>query len=174
VLVDDVDQDSRMGKHLGAIVIGATISPAKVVLTKANGSDHVLNTHDAGWENQVRAITGGKSVPLVCDSIGKATVLVGQDYLQPRGVMVAYGNVSGPVDPFLPSILAAKGTLFVTRPTPAQYTRTAGELQAAADDLFVVIPAGAVKITINQRHALKDAAWAQDSLTGKKTTGATV
>jgi NADPH2:quinone reductase len=88
--------------------------------------------------------------------------------------MVTYGNASGPVDPFSPSILAAKGSLFVTRPVLAHYTRTAEELQETADDLFQVLLTGAVKVAINQRFALKDAAQAHDALTGKKTTGATI
>ena len=88
--------------------------------------------------------------------------------------MVTYGNASGPVDPFSPSVLAGKGSLFVTRPVLAHYTATPEALQATADDLFAVIASGAVKVAINQRFALKDAAKAQDELTGKKTTGATI
>jgi NADPH:quinone reductase len=164
----------QWAKHLGATVIGTTTSPEKVALAKANGCSHVLNTKDAGWEKQVREITGGAGVPVVYDSIGKDTFMAGLDCLQPRGIMVTYGNASGPVDPFSPSILAAKGSLFVTRPTLAHYTRTHAELQAAADDLFAVILSGAVKVAINQRFALKDAAQAHDALTSKHTTGATI
>src|SRR5471030_22528 len=134
----------QWAKHLGAIVIGSTTSPDKVALARANGCAHVLNTKDAGWEKQVRGIT------------------------------VTYGNASGPVDPFSPSILAAKGSLFVTRPTLAHYTSTHAELQETADDLFAVIQSGAVKVAINQRFALKDAAKAHDALTSKQTTGATI
>jgi NADPH2:quinone reductase len=164
----------QWAKHLGATVIGTTTSPGKVALAKANGCDHVLNTKDAGWEKQVREITGGKGVPVVYDSIGKDTFMAALDCLSPRGIMVTYGNASGPVDPFSPSILAAKGSLFVTRPTLAHYTRTHAELQETADDLFAVIQSGAVKVAINQRFALKDAAKAHDALTGKQTTGATI
>ena len=164
----------QWAKHLGATVIGSTTSPAKVELAKANGCAHVLNTRDAGWEKKVREITGGKGVPVVYDSIGKDTFMAGLDCLQPRGIMVTYGNASGPVDPFSPAILASKGSLFVTRPTLAHYTRTAQEVQETADDLFKVIESGAVKVAINQRFALKDAAKAHDALTGKKTTGATI
>jgi NADPH2:quinone reductase len=88
--------------------------------------------------------------------------------------MVTYGNASGPVDPFSPAILAQKGSLFVTRPVLGHYTSTPEELQATADDLFAVLASGAVKVSINQRYALKDAARAQDELTAKKTTGATI
>jgi len=164
----------QWAKYLGATVIGSTTSPDKVALARANGCAHVLNTHEAGWEKKVREITGGKGVPVVYDSIGKDTFLAGLDCLQPRGIMVTYGNASGPVDPFSPSILASKGSLFVTRPTLAHYTRTAQELQETADDLFAVISSGAVKIAINQRFALKDAAKAHDALTSKQTTGATI
>jgi NADPH2:quinone reductase len=164
----------QWAKHLGATVIGSTTSPEKVELAKANGCAHVINTRDAGWEKQVRELTGGKGVPVVYDSIGKDTFMAGLDCLQPRGIMVTYGNASGPVDPFSPAILAAKGSLFVTRPVLAHYTSTAKELQDTADDLFAVIGSGAVKVAINQRFALKDAARAHDALTGKKTTGATI
>jgi NADPH2:quinone reductase len=164
----------QWAKSLGAIVIGTTTSPEKVAMCKALGCDYVLNTHDAGWERQVREITSGKGVPVVYDSIGKATFLAGLDCLEPRGIMVTYGNASGPVDPFSPSILAAKGSLFVTRPTLAHYTRTPQEVQETADDVFAVIASGKVKIAINQRHALKDAARAHEELAAKKTTGATV
>jgi NADPH:quinone reductase len=164
----------QWAKHLGATVIGTTTSPEKVALAKANGCTHVLSTHEQGWEKKVREITGGAGVPVVYDSIGKDTFLAGLDCLQPRGIMVTYGNASGPVDPFSPSILAAKGSLFVTRPTLAHYTRTQAELQETADDLFAVIASGAVKIAINQRFALKDAAKAHDALTSKQTTGATI
>jgi NADPH2:quinone reductase len=164
----------QWAKHLGATVIGSTTSPAKVELAKANGCAHVLNTKEPGWEKKVREITGGKGVPVVYDSIGKDTFMAGLDCLQPRGIMVTYGNASGPVDPFSPAILASKGSLFVTRPTLAHYTRTAQEVQETADDLFKVIESGAVKVAINQRFALKDAAKAHDALTGKKTTGATI
>jgi NADPH2:quinone reductase len=160
--------------HLGATVIGSTTSPEKVDLAKANGCAHVINTKQPGWEKKVREITGGKGVPVVYDSIGKDTFMAGLDCLQPRGIMVTYGNASGPVDPFAPSVLAAKGSLFVTRPVLAHYTRTAEELQETADDLFKVLQSGAVKVHINQRFALKDAAQAQDALTGKRTTGATI
>ena len=164
----------QWAKALGATVIGTTTSPEKVALCKANGCDHVLNSQDAGWEKQVRDITGGKGVPVVYDSIGKAAFLAGLDCLQPRGIMVTYGNASGPVDPFAPGILAGKGSLFVTRPTLAHYTRTPEEMQETADDVFAVVASGKVKVAINQRYALKDAAQAQADLAAKKTTGATI
>jgi NADPH2:quinone reductase len=162
----------QWAKHLGATVIGSTTSPDKVALARENGCAHVLNTRDAGWEKKVREITGG--VPVVYDSIGKDTFEASLDCLQARGLMVSFGNSSGPVTPFPLGILATKGSLYLTRPTLAHYTRTAQEMQETADDLFAVLESGAVKVAINQRVALKDAAKAQEALAGKKTTGATV
>ena len=164
----------QWAKHLGATVIGSTTSPDKVAPARANGCAHVLDTRVEGWEKKVRDITGGAGVPVVYDSIGKDTFLAGLDCLSPRGVMVTYGNSSGPVAPFAPGILAAKGSLFVTRPTLAHYVGTPKELQDTADDLFGVILSGAVKVAVNQRYALKDAAQAQIDLAARKTTGATV
>jgi NADPH:quinone reductase len=164
----------QWAKHLGATVIGSTTSPDKVALAHANGCAHVLDTREAGWEKKVREITGGAGVPVVYDSIGKDTFLAGLDCLSPRGLMVTYGNSSGPVAPFAPGILAAKGSLFVTRPTLAHYVGTPKELQDTADDLFGVILSGAVKVAVNQRFPLKDAAKAQEELAARKTTGATV
>ena len=122
----------------------------------------------------MRELTGGKRVPVGYDSIGKTTFLAGLDCLSMRGIMVTYGNASGPVDPFSPALLAQKGSLLVTRPILAHYTSTPEELQSTADDLFAVLASGAVNVAINQRYALKDAAKAQDALTARKTSGATI
>jgi len=127
-----------------------------------------------GWEKQVREITKGVGVPVVYDSIGKDTFEASLDCLQVRGLMVSFGNSSGPVTPFPLGILATKGSLMVTRPTLASFVRTAKEMQDTADDLFAVIKSGAVKVAIHQRFALKDAAKAQEALAAKKTIGATV
>jgi NADPH2:quinone reductase len=164
----------QWAKHLGATVIGSTTSPDKVQLAKDNGCDYVLDTKQPGWEKKVREITGGKGVPVVYDSIGKDTFEASLDCLQVRGLMVSYGNSSGPVTPFPLGILATKGSLMLTRPTLAHFVRTAEEMQQTADDLFAVLKSGAVKVAINQRVPLKDAAKAQDALAAKKTIGATV
>jgi NADPH2:quinone reductase len=164
----------QWAKHLGATVIGSTTSPDKVKLAKENGCDYVLDTRDAGWEKKVREITGGAGVPVVYDSIGKDTFEASLDCLETRGLMVSFGNSSGPVTPFPLGILATKGSLYVTRPTLAHYTRTAQEMQETADDLFAVIKSGAVKVAVNQHVPLKDAAKAQEALAAKKTIGATV
>ena len=164
----------QWAKHLGATVIGSTTSPDKVEQARENGCDYVLNTRDAGWEKKVREITKGAGVPVVYDSIGKNTFEASLDCLQQRGLMASFGNSSGPVTPFPLGILATKGSLYVTRPTLAHYTRTAKEMQETADDLFAVIKSGAVKVAIHQRFALKDDARAQEALAAKKTVGATV
>jgi NADPH2:quinone reductase len=149
-------------------------SPAKKEFARKNGCAHVLNLAEPGWEHIVREITGGAGVPVVYDSIGKDTFLASLDCLRPRGLMVSYGNASGPVSPLAPSILASKGSLFLTRPVLAHYTGTAEALQAAADELFAAVQSGAVTVAINQRFALKDAARAHDLLAARKTIGATV
>jgi NADPH2:quinone reductase len=162
----------QWAKYLGARVIGTVGSEAKAALARSNGCDHVLLLSE-DWKAKVREISGG-GVTVVYDSIGKDTFEASLDCLRPRGMMVSFGNSSGAVPPFAPGQLASKGSLFLTRPTLWHYTSTPKELQATADDLFQVIQSGAVKIAVNQRYALKDAARAQEDLAGRKTTGATV
>ena len=123
---------------------------------------------------RVRELTGGAGVPVVYDSIGRDTFAGSLDCLAVRGLMVSFGNSSGPAPPFEPGILAAKGSLYFTRPTLASYTRTPHELKETADDLFAVITSGAVKITINQRFPLAEARKAHEALHSRVTTGATV
>jgi NADPH2:quinone reductase len=164
----------QWAKHLGATVIGTTTSPGKVELARANGCAHVLNSKDAGWEKEVRTLTGGKGVPVVYDSIGKDTFAGSLDALAVRGLLVSFGNSSGAVPAFEPGILSAKGSLYLTRPTLASYTRNARELQETADDLFAVIAAGAVRIAVNQRFKLSEARKAHEALHSRTTTGATV
>src|ERR1700744_509691 len=148
----------QWAKHLGATVIGTVGSDDKAALAKANGYDHVLKTRSDDWVKRVREITNGEGVPVVYDSIGKDTWSGSLDCLAVRGMMVSFGNSSGAVPAFEPGILAGKGSLYVTRPTLGSYTRNAIELQKTADDLFAVIKSGAVKIAINQRFKLEDAA----------------
>jgi len=164
----------QWAKHLGATVIGTVGHEDKRALAKANGCDHVLNTRNTDWEKQVREITKGEGVPVVYDSVGKDTWSGSLDCLAVRGMMVSFGNSSGAVPAFEPGILSAKGSLYVTRPTLASYTRNAIELQETADDLFAVIASGAVKIQINQRFKLADAAKAHEALHSRQTTGATI
>jgi NADPH2:quinone reductase len=164
----------QWAKHLGATVIGTVGSESKIALAKENGCDHVLSTHDSEWPKKLRELTGGKGVPVVYDSIGKATWGGSLDCLAIRGLMVSFGNSSGAVPAFEPGILAGKGSLYLTRPTLAHYTRDAQELQATANDLFEVIGSGAVKIAIHQRFKLAEARAAHEALHSRNTTGATV
>jgi NADPH:quinone reductase len=164
----------QWAKRLGATVIGTVGSDDKRALARANGCDHVLNTRSQDWVARVREITGGAGVPVVYDSIGKDTWAGSLDCLAVRGTMVSFGNASGAVPAFEPGILSAKGSLYLTRPTLMHYTRDAKELQATADDLFAVIETGAVKIRINQRFKLADAAKAHEALHSRATTGATI
>jgi len=164
----------QWAKHLGATVIGTVGDDAKIPLARANGYDHVLNTRSDDWVAKVREITGGKGVPVVYDSIGKDTWAGSLDCLAVRGLMASFGNASGPAPLFDPGLLAAKGSLYLTRPTLVSYTQTAEELAETAQDLFDVIAAGAVKIAVNQRFPLSQARAAHEALHGRGTTGATV
>jgi len=164
----------QWAKHLGCTVIGTVGHTEKVALAKANGCAHVLNTRSGDWVKQVRELTNGEGVPAVYDSIGKDTFEGSIDCLEIRGMMVSFGNSSGAVAPFQPGVLAAKGSLYVTRPTLAHYTRDAKELQETANDLFAVIESGAVKIAIGQRFEMADARAAHEALHSRETTGATI
>ncbi|HEY5338586.1 MAG TPA: quinone oxidoreductase [Rhizomicrobium sp.] len=164
----------QWAKHLGVTVIGTVGSDEKIALARDNGCAHVLNLSKEDWAKRVREITKGDGVPVVYDSVGKETWEGSLDCLATRGFMVTFGNSSGAVPAFAPGILAGKGSLYVTRPTLGSYTRNAKELQATADDLFDVIGSGAVKIQINQRFKLADAAKAHEALHSRKTTGATI
>jgi NADPH2:quinone reductase len=164
----------QWAKHLGTITIGTVGSDDKIALAQSHGYDHVLNLSKEDWGKRVRELTKGEGVPVVYDGVGKATWDGSLDCLAVRGMMVSFGNSSGAVPPFAPGILSTKGSLYVTRPTLASYTRTAGELQETANDLFAVIASGAVKIEINQRFRLSEAAKAHEALQSRKTTGATI
>jgi NADPH2:quinone reductase len=165
---------AQWAKHLGATVIGTVGSEEKVALAKDNGCAHVLNTRQDDWVKRVREITNGAGVPVVYDSIGKDTFMGSLDCLSVRGMMVLFGNSSGPVPPFGPMILAQKGSVYLTRPTLANYARNAQELDETAGDLFAVIASGAVKVAVNQRFKLADARLAHEALHSRATTGATV
>ena len=165
----------QWAKHLGATVIGTVGSKDKAALARAHGCDHVLNSRTDDIAKEVRALTGGAGVPVVYDSIGKDTFEASLNSLEMRGLMVSYGNASGsppPVD--LHHDLTYKGSLFITRPTLVHYTRTAEEIQSAADDLFSVIEGGVVKVEIRQRFRLDQARAAHEALHSRATTGATV
>jgi NADPH2:quinone reductase len=164
----------QWAKHLGCTVIGTVGSDDKIELAKQHGYDRLLNLRQDEWVERVREWTGGQGVPVVYDSVGKDTFQGSLDCLALRGMLVSFGNSSGAVPPFEPSILSAKGSLFLTRPTLFHYANTPEALQAMANELFAVIASGAVKITINQRFALADARAAHEALHSRKTTGATI
>ena len=162
----------QWAKHLGATVIGVVSTPEKAALITSLGADHALLTSE-DIPSRVREITGGAMLPVVYDSVGKDTFITSLDCLAPLGLMISYGNASGPVTTDL-GVLAAKGSLYVTRPTLNTYTAKRADLVATANDLFEVVRSGAVKINVNQSFALKDAAEGHRALEGRKTTGSTV
>lgn len=163
----------QWAKHLGAIVIGVVSTPEKAELARSFGAAHVF-VGTTGLPAEVKRITGGAMVPAVYDSVGKDTFMTSLDCLAPLGLMVSYGSASGAVPPLDISVLAAKGSLFLTRPSLASYTSRRADLEAAARDLFEVVGSGAVKIQVNQTFPLKDAAQAHEALEARKTTGSTV
>jgi NADPH2:quinone reductase len=163
----------QWAKHLGATVIGVVSSEQKAELARAHGATHTVIGH-AGLAAEVKRMTGGEMVPVVYDSVGKDTFMESLDSLAPLGLMVSYGNASGPVPPVELSLLAAKGSLFLTRPSLATYTAKRSDLERVAADLFDVVGSGAVKVTVNQTFSLKDAGEAHTALEARKTTGSTV
>ena len=161
-------------KHLGATVIGTVGSEEKAEVAQAHGCDHTILYKSENVPERVRELTGGAGVPVVYDSVGKDTFEGSLDSLAPLGMLVSFGNASGPVPPFEPGILAAKGSLFFTRPTLMTYTAKREDLVAAAEELFSVVRSGAVKIEVNQTYPLAEAAQAHRDLEARKTTGSTV
>jgi NADPH2:quinone reductase len=165
---------SQWAKYLGATVIGTVGSEEKAALAKKAGCKHVIVTSKEDFVARVKEITKGKGVPVVYDGVGKDTFMGSLDCLAPRGYMVSFGNASGAVTQFNPGLLAAKGSLFLTRPTLFNYTATPEDLAAAARDLFAVVKKKVVKISINQTYPLREAAQAHRDLEGRKTTGSTI
>ena len=164
----------QWAKALGATVIGTVGSDEKAELARAHGCDHPIVYTRQDFVAEVARITEGRTLPVVYDSIGRDTFMQSIDCLAPRGMMVSFGNASGPVDPISPSLLAQKGSLFLTRPTLFNYIATREELEQASTELFDMIASGKVKIEIKQRFALQDAAEAHRALEARKTTGSTV
>jgi NADPH2:quinone reductase len=164
----------QWAKALGANVIGTVSSDEKAVLAKAHGCDHPIIYTRENFTQRVREITNGAGVPVVYDSIGKDTFIGSLDCLQPLGMMVTFGNASGPVPPLDLLELAKRGSLFITRPALFAYTAKRSDLLATATELFEVVTSGKVKIEVNQTYPLKDAAQAQTDLVARKTTGSTV
>jgi NADPH2:quinone reductase len=161
-------------KSLGVTVIGTVGSDEKARIAKAHGCDHTIVYTRENFVERVKQITGGRKVPVVYDSVGKDTFMGSLDCLMQRGLLCVFGNGSGPVAAFDLNLLAAKGSLYVTRPTLMNYTGQRADLEAAARELFDVVKSGKVKIEINQTHKLADAAQAHRDLEGRRTTGSTV
>ena len=164
----------QWAKHLGATVIGTAGSEEKAALARAHGCDHVILYRREDVAKRVRELTGGAGVPVVYDGVGKDTFAASLDCLAPLGLMASFGSASGPVPPFDMGVLAAKGSLFLTRPTLMTYMAKREDLLASAQELFDVVAKGAVKIEINQTFPLRDAAAAHRALEARQTTGSTV
>ena len=164
----------QWAKALGATVIGTVGSDEKAELVRAHGCDHPIVYTRQDFVAEVARITGGDKVPVVYDGVGRDTFMKSLDCLARRGLMVSFGNASGPVDPFPATILAQKGSLFLTRPTLYDYTLAPDELQQAARALFAVVESGKVKIEVKQRFPLRDAADAHRALESRKTSGSTI
>ncbi len=160
--------------HLGATVIGTVGTDEKADLVRAHGCHHVIVYTREDFTERVRDLTAGKGVPVVYDSVGKETWEGSLDCLALRGLMVSYGNASGPVPAFEPGVLALKGSLYVTRPTLFSYAATRQELLAMSQELFEVVRSGAVKVSVRQTFPLAEAADAHRALEARETTGSTV
>jgi NADPH2:quinone reductase len=159
-------------KALGTITIGTAGTEEKCTLAREHGAAHCINYRTGNFVARVKEITSGRGVPVVYDSVGKDTFQGSLDCLRPYGMMVSFGNSSGPVPPF--DLRLLKGTLFITRPSLMPYTAKREDLLATAADLFDAVQSGQVKIEVRQRYALKDAVQAHRDLEARKTTGSTV
>jgi NADPH:quinone reductase len=164
----------QWAKALGLQLIGTAGSDEKCALAKANGAAHVINYRTENFAAKVKEITGGKGVKVVYDSVGKDTWEASLDCLRPFGLMASFGNASGPVPPFAPGVLGAKGSIYVTRQTLFTHIATRESTQAMADELFKVVTSGQVKIHIEQRYPLAEVVQAHRDLEARKTIGCTV
>ncbi|MGE4241160.1 quinone oxidoreductase family protein [Ramlibacter sp.] len=164
----------QWAKALGLQVIGTAGSDEKCALAKELGAAHTINYNKEDFLVRVKELTGGKGVKVVYDSVGKDTWDKSLDCLRPLGLMVSFGNASGPVPPFAPGVLGAKGSIYVTRQTLFTHIATRESCQQIADDLFEAVASGKVKIRIDQRYPLEQVQQAHRDLEGRKTTGSTV
>jgi len=164
----------QWAKHIGATVIGTVGSEEKAELARAHGCDHPINYRTENFVERVKEITGGAGVPVVYDSVGVDTFEGSLDCLAPRGVLALFGQSSGPVETLNPGLLAAKGSLYLTRPSLMTYNAKREDLVESANALFEVVSSGVVKIEINQTYPLAEAEQAHRDLEGRKTTGSTV
>ncbi|MGJ9416872.1 quinone oxidoreductase family protein [Massilia sp. CMS3.1] len=164
----------QWARALGVNLIGTVGSKEKAELALAAGAAHVINYNEEDIVARVLDITDGNKVPVVYDSVGKDTFIRSLDCLQPRGLMVSFGNSSGPVPPFSVGELASRNSLYITRPSLAAYVSTRAELEERAADLFNMVESGKVNIDIHQRFALAEAAAAHTALEARRTTGSTI
>ncbi len=164
----------QWANHLGANVIGTVGSQDKAALAKANGCHHTILYRDEDFVARVKEITGGKLCEVVYDSIGKTTFPGSLDCIRPLGMFVSFGSSSGQIEAFNINLLQFKGSLFATRPTLNTYAAKREDLLALANDLFAVVSSGAVKIPVNQKYPLRDAAKAHRDLEGRATTGSSI
>lgn len=164
----------QWAKSLGATVIGTVGTEEKAELAREHGCDHPIVYSRQNFVAEVNRITGGEKLPVVYDSVGRDTFTRSLDCLKPRGLMVSFGQSSGAVEPFSPNILAQKGSLYLTRPTMFTYTTTREQLEQSASELFDIVASGKVKIEVQQRFPLKQAAEAHRELQARRTTGSTI
>ncbi|MGF6484703.1 quinone oxidoreductase family protein [Paraburkholderia sp. JPY419] len=165
---------SQWAKLLGLTVIGTVSSEAKGEVARAHGCDHIINYSYEDVAKRVRELTDGVGVNVVFDSVGKDTFEASLDSLKRRGLLVCVGTASGPIPPFNPQLLAMKGSLYLTRPALADYIADPAEKDELARDIFELVASGRIKIELNQRYALEDAAQAHRDLESRKTTGSSV
>ncbi|HSW09058.1 quinone oxidoreductase family protein [Aquabacterium sp.] len=164
----------QWAKAMGLQLIATAGSDAKCQLALAHGAAHAINYRTENFVQRVKALTGGAGVKVVYDSVGKDTFEGSLDVLRPFGLLASFGNASGPVPPFSPGILAAKGSLYITRATLFTHIATREATQAMADDLFGVVSSGAVKIRIDQRFVMAEVAQAHRDLEARQTTGCSI
>ncbi len=164
----------QWARALGVNMIGTAGSDQKAALALEHGCSHVINYNTENFVDRVRELTGGKGVSAVYDSIGQDTFTGSLDCLAPLGMMVSFGNASGPVPPFALEQLASRGSLFITRPTLFAYTALRSDLEAMAAELFQMVGSGQIKVAINQRYNLADVAQAHRDLESRGTTGSSI
>ena len=165
---------SQWARALGVTVIGTVGSEGKMEMAKTHGCTHVINSSTENIVARVKDITGGIGVPVVYDGVGKATFLTSLDCLSSRGLLVSFGNASGPVQGVSLSILASKGSLYVTRPTLKDFISTKADFSETTNELIDIVQSGKVKIPVNQTYPLSDVVQAHRDLEARKTTGTTV
>ena len=164
----------QWARAMGVNLIGTVGSNEKAALARSHGAAHVINYNTEDVVQRVLEITNGAKVPVVYDSVGKDTFIRSLDCLQPLGLMVSFGNSSGPVPPFSLTELVSRGSLYITRPTLQTYAAKREDLEAMAADLFEMVTSGKIKIEVHQRFPLADAAQAHIALESRRTTGKTI